>query len=204
MDHGDDHIFFCEVAVETRAAADELVDFAGDFDAAEACAHNDEAEMAASAFGIAGGFGLFRYSGDDGEVAFGAAGDGYVVVVKARERAAFRFKYNLGGGEVNSYDALGAAFDTGEHLTQWSNSRVDVDGGSGDIREERVEDHVVLAVEEENFTFGSAHLPPEGLCEFYGCKSSTDDDNSHGLPFPVLRPGTVRSSTYPVARSFDA
>src|SRR5271170_1961727 len=46
-----------------------------------------------------------------------------------------------------------------------------------------MENHMVFAVEEENFAVGGAELCPENFCEFYGRKSSTDDDDSCWLHF---------------------
>ena len=50
MDHGYDDIFFPEIAVEAGAAANEFVEFAGDFDPAEPGAHDDEMEEPAASF----------------------------------------------------------------------------------------------------------------------------------------------------------
>jgi hypothetical protein len=46
--------------VKAGAAANQFVDFSGDFNTTEARSHDNEAEMPASALGIAGGLGLFH------------------------------------------------------------------------------------------------------------------------------------------------
>ena len=69
-------------------------------------------------------------------------------------------------------------------MAEWGSGGVDVDGGSGYIGEERVEDHVIFAVVEEDFAVGVAEFGTESFCELYGGKSSADDDYSdwfHGL-----------------------
>jgi hypothetical protein len=78
-----------------------------------------------------------------------------MIVVQTCEDAISIVKFNFRGGEIYSLHALGAATYAGEHLAERSSSGVDVDGGSGDIGEERMKDHVVFAVEEENLTLGS-------------------------------------------------
>jgi hypothetical protein len=44
-------------------------------------------------------------------------------------------------------------------------------------REQRVENHVILAVEEENFAVGWAQLAAKSFCECYRCKSSPNDNH---------------------------
>src|SRR5258706_4478612 len=45
MNQADDNIFLAEISIKAGAAANELIDFAGDFYAAETRSHDDEAEM---------------------------------------------------------------------------------------------------------------------------------------------------------------
>ncbi len=52
MDQGDNNIVFPEIPVKASAAANELVDFTGDFDAAEAGSHDDKIEMPPATIGI--------------------------------------------------------------------------------------------------------------------------------------------------------
>jgi len=89
--------------------------------------------------------------------------------------------------------ALGATADSGQHLAERCRGRVHVDGGSGHVREERMKDHVVLAVEEKNLALGTADFASECLCELYSGKASTDNDYSDWLHFfaPVARPDTT-------------
>jgi hypothetical protein len=110
MNQADNHIFLAEVLIKAGAASDKFIDFAGDFHAAEAGTHDDEAEMPSAEIGISGGFGGFHvaddllakldsvahdlegegvvaHSGDDAEIAFRATGDDNMVVVQARQRA---------------------------------------------------------------------------------------------------------------------
>jgi hypothetical protein len=46
-----------------------------------------------------------------------------------------------------------------------------------------MKDHMVLAVEEENFALGTADLTAKGLCELYCGKASADNDYSDWLHF---------------------
>src|SRR5258706_13577612 len=108
MDQADDNIFLAEISIKAGAAANELIDFAGDFYAAETRSHDDEAEMPTAEIGISRGFGVFHlmddvlakiddvahdvegkgvfaHSGEDSQIAFGATGDHDVVVVQTRE-----------------------------------------------------------------------------------------------------------------------
>jgi len=75
---------------------------------------------------------------------------------------------------------------------------VDIDGSAGDIGEKRVKDHVVFAVEEENFTVGGAELGAESFCKFYGGESSTDNDNADWFHFfaPIQAPTTNESLSW--------
>src|SRR5208282_1893226 len=116
-------------------------DFAADLDTAETGAHDDEMEKPAAAFRIVGGFGTFHltddmlaeidgiahdfegegvlgHAGDDAEVAIRTAGDDHMVVVQAGQSAVAIVIYDLGGGQVDSLYALGAAADAGEHLAE--------------------------------------------------------------------------------------
>jgi hypothetical protein len=206
MDEGDNHILFAKIVVEASAAANQFVDFSGDFDAAEAGANDDKVEIPAAALGIARSFGLFHltddvlaevngiahdfecervfgHAGDDAEVAFRPARKHYVVVVQARQDAVSIVKFNFRSMQVYSLHALGAAADAGEHLAKRSCGRVGVDGCSGDIRKQRMKDHVILAIEEENLRVGSAELAAKSFCELYGGKSPADDDDSNWLHF---------------------
>ena len=106
VDHRDRDIFFTKVPVEPRAAANELVDLAGNFDTTETSAYDDEAEVPPAAVWIARGLGIFHllhdvlakidgvahdlkregvigHSRNNSEIAFRAAGEDYVVVVQA-------------------------------------------------------------------------------------------------------------------------
>lgn len=206
MDHGHDDIFFAEVAVEAGAAANEFVEFAGNFNATETGAHDDEMEIRAATLGIAGGFGLFHltddvlaevdgvahdlegesvlgHAGDDAEVAVRATSDGQVIVVQTRQDPVPIVILNLGSSQIDPLDALGAATYAGKHLAERSGGGVDIDGSSRDIREQGMKNHVVLAVEEENFTVRRAQLAAKSFCKFYGGKPSTDDDYSDWFHF---------------------
>jgi len=57
-------IVFPKAPVEARAAPDKFIDFSGDFDAAEARSHDDEAEVPAAALWIQRGLGLFHLTHD--------------------------------------------------------------------------------------------------------------------------------------------
>jgi hypothetical protein len=110
MNQGDHDIFFAEIAVKARAAANEFIDFARNFYAAESGSHDDEAEVPATDIGLSGGFSEFHltdnvltelngiandfesksviaHSRDDAQIAFGAAGDNDMVIMQARECA---------------------------------------------------------------------------------------------------------------------
>jgi hypothetical protein len=76
------------------------------------------------------------------------------------------------------WDALRAAANLGEHLPEGSSRCVDIDGRPGHVRQERVEDHVVLRVEKENLTLGRGKLAAQGLRELHGGKSASDNDDS--------------------------
>ncbi len=52
MDQRDSNIAFLEIPIETRATANEFIDFSGDLHTAEARAHNDEVQIPAPAVGI--------------------------------------------------------------------------------------------------------------------------------------------------------
>jgi hypothetical protein len=118
VDQRDDDIVFPKVPVEARAAADKFIDFSGDLDAAEARSHDDETEVPAPALWIRRGLGLFHlthdvlakinriahdferervldHSGDNSQVAFGTAGNYYVVVMHAGWRAISILELNL-------------------------------------------------------------------------------------------------------------
>jgi hypothetical protein len=79
--------------------------------------------------------------------------------------------------------AFSSATYAGQHLAERSSGGVDIDGGSGDVGKEGMKDHVVLAVEEENFTVGRAQLAAKSFCELNGRKPSADDDHSYWLHF---------------------
>src|SRR4029077_15773021 len=153
MDQRDDNILLFEVPVKARAAANQLIDFSGDLNAAEACSHDNEAEMSAPPIGIAGSFSLFHlthdmlskvngiahdlegermlgHSGDDTEVAFRSAGDHHVIVVQASEHSGPIVKFDLRGGKIDPLNAFGTATNTREHLAQRCCGRVRIDGGS--------------------------------------------------------------------------
>jgi hypothetical protein len=213
VDHGYDSILFLEIAVEAGAAANQFVEFAGDFDPAEPGAHNDEMEEPAASLGISSCFGVFhltddvlpevdrvahdlesesvvRHARDDPEVAVRATGENNMVVVEARPDAVALVVFNFGGREVDSLDTFGAAANAGEHLAKRGCGCVYIDGGTCDIGEQRMKNHVVLAVEEKNFTVGRAQHGAKGFCELYGRKSSPDDDNSDWLHFGAPMSGS--------------
>jgi hypothetical protein len=171
MDHGHYDILFPEIAVEAGAAANQFVEFAGDFDPAEPGPHDDEMEKPAASLGIGGCFGAFhlmddvlsevdgvvhdlesesvlRHAWDDAEVAVRSTGEDHMVVVQARPDAVALVIFNLGSGQIDSFHALGTAADTREHLAKGCGGCVYIDGGSRDIGEQRMKNHVVLAVED--------------------------------------------------------
>lgn len=100
--------------------------------------------------------------------------------------------FNLGSRQIDPLDAFGAATYAGQHLAERSGGRVEIDGGSCDIREQGMKDHVVLAVEEENFTVRRAQLAAKSFRELHGRKPSTDDDHSDWFHFfaPIPAPTT--------------
>src|SRR5258708_39567079 len=108
MNQADNHIFLAEIFIKASAASDKFIDFAGDFHAAEAGTHDDEAEMPSAEVGIRGGFGGFHladhllakpdsvahdfesegvggHSGDDAGIAFRATVAGQMAVVQASQ-----------------------------------------------------------------------------------------------------------------------
>src|SRR5260370_3829751 len=118
MDQADNNSFLAEISIKAGAAANELIDFAGDFYAAETCSHDDEAKMPTAEIGIRGGLGgfhltndlltkiycvahdfegegVFAHSGNDSKVAFGAAGAHDVVIVQACQRTSYIVELNL-------------------------------------------------------------------------------------------------------------
>jgi hypothetical protein len=126
---------------------------------------------------------VLGHAGDDGEVAFGATSDDHVVVVETSESAVAIVEFNFGSLQVDPLDALGAAAYSREHLAKRGGGCVGIDGGSGDIGQQRMKDHVVFAAEEENFTLGRAQLCAKSFCELNGSKSSADDYHSDWLHF---------------------
>src|SRR5262249_24933479 len=56
----DRHIFGAEVLEEARAGFDEVVDFAGDFDAAESAADDNKRQVSPAAFRVVARFGLLQ------------------------------------------------------------------------------------------------------------------------------------------------
>jgi hypothetical protein len=201
MNKRDHHVVLVKVMVKAGAAAYQFVDFSGDFHAAETRSNDNEAEVPAPALGIARGLGPFHliddvlpqvygvshylewegmlgHSRDDAQVTFGAAGDYHVIVVQAIEHAAVVVESYLRERKIDSLDALGAAINFGKHLAERSSRRVDIDGRPGHVRQERVEDHVILRVEKENFTIGRGKFAPQGLGKLHGGKSAADDNDS--------------------------
>jgi hypothetical protein len=204
MHHGDYDVGFTKVVVKAGAAANELVDLAGNLYAAEPGAYDDEVEVPTAAVRIVRGLGLFHladymlakidgvthdlkrecvigHSWNDSQVTFRATGDHYVVVVQACQRPVSVVKFNFRSSEVYPFHALGAAADSAEHLAQGRRGGVYIDGGSGDVRQEGMKDHMVLAVEEENLALGSAQFMAESFCELNGGKPSADDNDSSWL-----------------------
>jgi hypothetical protein len=135
MNHAFNHIFLAEILIKASAASDKFIDFAGDFHAAEAGTHDDEAEMPSAEIGISGGFGGFHladdllakldsvahdlegegvvaHSGDDAEIAFRATGDDNMIVVQARQRAV-AIVNSISEEERFILHTLGPALDTG-------------------------------------------------------------------------------------------
>jgi hypothetical protein len=166
----DTDIVFAEIAVEAGAAANELIDFAGDFDTAETGSHDDEAEMPTTEIRISSGFGEFHlmddvlakidgvahdfegegviaHSGYDSEIAFRAAGNDDMIVVQAYEGSVAIVELDFRGGKVYSLHALGTATYARKHLAERGGGGVGIDGGSSNVGEERMKDHMVLAVE---------------------------------------------------------
>jgi hypothetical protein len=92
---------------------------------------------------------------------------------------------------------FGSATYAGQHLAERSGGGVDIDGGSGDIREQGMKDHVVLSVEEKNLTVGWAQLAAKSFCELNGRKSSTDDDHSDCLHFFAPIPAPTTNQSFP-------
>jgi hypothetical protein len=77
-------------------------------------------------------------------------------------------------------DALCVAPNVGEHLPERSSRCVHIDRRPSHVRQQRVEDHVVLRIEKQNFALGQGHLTAQGPGELHGSKSAPDDDNSRG------------------------
>jgi hypothetical protein len=103
--------------------------------------------------------------------------------------------FNMGSSQIDPLDPLGAATYAGQHLAERSGGGVDIDRGSRDIREQGMKDHVILAVEEENFTVRWAQFATKSFCEFHGRKPSSDDDHSDWFHFfaPIPAPTTNES-----------
>jgi hypothetical protein len=72
--------------------------------------------------------------------------------------------------------ALGAATHSREHLAERRCCGIDINGGSGHVGEERVKNHVVLAIEEENLTLGTLEVAAKSFSELYRGKSSSDNN----------------------------
>jgi hypothetical protein len=102
-----------------------------------------------------------------------------MVVMQARQRAVYVVEFNFRRAQIDPLHTLGAAGDTGQHLTERGCCCVWIYGGSSDIREERMKYHVVFATEEKNVALGCAQLAAKSLCELYGGESSTDNDYSY-------------------------
>src|SRR5208282_580081 len=115
---------------------------------------------------------MFGHARNDAEVAVGTAGDDDVVEVERSEGTVFVLVGNFTGFKIDSLYALGAAAYAGKHLAEGGGGGVGVDGGSGDVGEKRMKDHVIFAIEEENFTVRGAELGAKSFCELYGGESS--------------------------------
>jgi len=209
VDERDGDIFLPKIVVEAGTAADEFVDFTGNFNSAETGADNNEIQIVAAAIGIRGSFGflhlkddmlaeingvahdfesksVFGHAGNDAEVAVGTAGDDDVIEVESSEGTIFVLVRNFTGVKIDSLYALGAAVYAGEHLAERGGGSVGVDRGAGDIGEKRMKDHVIFAIEEQNFAVGLAEFGAERFCKLYGGESSADDDYSYWLHVLLL------------------
>src|SRR6266446_8312584 len=118
MDQRDDNILLFEGPVKAGAAANQLIDFSSDFDAAEACSHHNKAQMPALAVRVGRCFGLLHlphdvlakingvahdlegksmlgHPGDNAQVTLRSAGDYDLIIVQTLERAGPIVKFDL-------------------------------------------------------------------------------------------------------------
>jgi hypothetical protein len=204
MDDRNNYILPAKVEVKAAAAANQLIDFAGKFHAAEAGTDNDEAQVPAPAIGITSRLGMLHlvddmlakvngiahnletkrmvgHSGDDPQVGLGATGNHDVVVMQARQRTGSIVKFNLRSAKVNPLHALRATPNTRQHLAQRGGRGVGIDRSTRDIREQWVKHQMILAVEKKNLALRSRQFFTKRFCELYGRKSASDDNNSYGL-----------------------
>jgi hypothetical protein len=61
-------------------------------------------------------------------------------------------------------------------LSERRGGSIDIDRGSGHVGEERVKNHVVLAIEEENLALGTPEVAANSFSELYRGKSSSDNN----------------------------
>ena len=64
-------------------------------------------------------------------------------------------------GQIDRANGLGPATHAGEHLTQWRGNRVGIERGSRHLGQQRVKDHVVLAVEDHDLAFLRGQPAPQ-------------------------------------------
>jgi hypothetical protein len=201
---GDADVARREVAVETQAGAHEIIEFAGDFYAAESATDNDKRQIPAAPHRIVADFGLFEllhhvksqrhriadrfqregmigHAGHEGEIDGGPAGDHRVIKSHPPEPAVIAFVFQLGCCRIDPADFFGSAADRRQQLPQRRRHRVRADRGAGYFRQQRVIDHGIFPIKENDFALVRGKFPAQRLRASDTRKSPADDDDSaHG------------------------
>ena len=121
---------------------------------------------------------VIGHAGNASEVDAAAARDDHVVVGQAAGVAVVRFILDGVRGDVHVADGFGPALHAAQHLAQRRSDGVRIDRCAGDLRQQRMEHHVVFAVEEDDLPRRARKPAAHGPRALHASESAANDHDS--------------------------
>lgn len=216
LDKGDAAIGGIDAAIASSSFTKEDIELAGDLDAGEAAADDDEVQGFAAAFGIVQSIGEFEHgngaiaetdgithvldfkgiltqTGNGRHARHGAERDDEMVVGEdSRLLVADQSVCDGAGGGINRGDIGHLKLGAAEEIANGNDDVAGLETARAGFDEERVEDEVVVAIEEENVSIGLSESALKMLGAICTGKAAAEDDDALGHSDASSSVGRVR------------
>lgn len=123
---------------------------------------------------------MVGHAGDDAEIGRAATGDDEVIELGAARLAVVVFGFDFVRVEIDDAHFLGAAADAGEQFAERHDDVERAERGADGVGEQRAEDEVILAVEQEDFSGVGAEVLAQGLRALHAGETAAEDEDASG------------------------